>query len=326
MNTPVALIIFNRVQTTERVFAELAKAKPRQLFVIADGPRPDRPDDIEKCAATRRIVERVNWECEVKTNFAEANLGCGRRPATGISWVFDQVERAIILEDDCVPHPSFFRFCDEMLDRYADDERVMMVSGNNFLPDGGSMKYSYTFFRFLNLWGWASWRRAWKHYDFEMETWPQRRHGDWMRTISSDPRIRAFWREIFDSVYTRTSMHDIWDYQFAYAVMGAKGVGIAPCCNLVSNIGWGADATHTTGDSSLANLPAREMRFPLKHPPEVACDREYDEMVFNNVFLHPESPRRRLSVALKDAFSSRFPVQWKRWWFRKRKGHTAGAA
>ncbi len=317
MHTPVALIIFNRVRTTERVFEELAKVKPRQLFVIADGPRPGRPDDVEKCAATRKVIERVDWECEVKTNFADENLGCGMRPATGISWVFEHVDRAIFLEDDCVPHPSFFRFCDEMLERYADDERVMMVSGNNFLPDGGPMARSYTFFRFLNLWGWASWRRAWKHYDFAMESWPRHRNSGWMRAVSDDPRVLAFWRRVFDSVYTHISLRDIWDYQFAYAVMKQGGFGIAPSRNLVSNIGWGEDATHTTGESGLANLPAVEMPFPLDHPPVVAYDRGYDEQVFNHVFLHPRAPNRRLPVVLKDAVSSRFPLRWKRWWFQR---------
>ncbi|MGH8019527.1 MAG: glycosyltransferase family 2 protein [Opitutaceae bacterium] len=317
MHTPVALIIFNRIRTTERVLEELAKVKPRQLFVIADGPRPDRPDDVEKCAATRKLTERVDWECDVKTNFAEKNLGCGMRPATGISWVFEHVDRAIFLEDDCVPHPSFFRFCGEMLERYAKDERVMMVSGNNFLSDGGGMGHSYTFFRFLNLWGWASWRRAWKYYDFSMESWPQERNSDWLRGISKDPRIRNYWRRIFDSVYTHISMRDIWDFQFACAVMKQGGLGIAPSRNLVSNIGWGEGATHTIGDSHLANLPANEMPFPLRHPPVVAYDRHYDEQVFDEVFLHPKAPNRRLSVVLKDAVSSRFPLRLKRWWFQR---------
>jgi hypothetical protein len=317
MHTPVALIIFNRVQTTERVFEALARVKPRQLFVIADGPRPDRPDDVEKCAAARKVIQRVDWECDVRTNFADENLGCGTRPATGISWVFEHVDRAIILEDDCVPDPSFFRFCDEMLERYAHDERVMMVSGNNFLPDGGSMAHSYTFFRFLNLWGWATWRRAWKHYDFGMESWPKHRNSRWLRTISEDPRTQAFWRRVFDSVYTRISERDIWDYQFAYAVMQQGGVGIAPSLNLVSNIGWGSDATHTTGDSDLANLPAREMPFPLKHPPAVAYDREYDEKVFNNVFQQPRAPSRRLRARVKNALDARCPLRLKRWWFQR---------
>ncbi|BET69695.1 hemolytic protein HlpA [Opitutales bacterium ASA1] len=325
MHTPVAFIIFNRPDTTERVFAALRAAKPRKLFVIADGPRPGRPDDVAKCAAARAIIDRVDWECEVHRNFAEHNLGCGQRPATGLSWVFEHVDRAIILEDDCVPHPSFFRYCDELLERYADDERVMMVSGNNFLPDGGAMPHSYTFFRFLNLWGWATWRRAWQGYDFEMKSWPSRRRAGWVRALSPDPRIQRFWSKIYDSVYTHISLRDIWDYQFAYSVMERGGLGIAPSCNLVSNIGWGADATHTTGTSDLAALPAREMEFPLRHPTAVEYDQAYDELVFNTVFSRPGSDNRRKLARVRDALSERVPLDLKRWWFeRSRRGGAGG--
>ena len=156
MTTPVALLIFNRPECTERVFAAIRQAKPSMLLAIADGPRPDRPDDIAKCAAARAIIDRVDWDCEVFKNYADTNLGCGVRPATGISWVFDRVETAIILEDDCIPHPDFFRYCDELLTRYRDDERVMHISGNNFWAGKYQHEDSYLFSRYTLSWGWAT--------------------------------------------------------------------------------------------------------------------------------------------------------------------------
>src|SRR5437868_7090749 len=158
--TPVALIIFRRPQFTEQVFQALARVQPRQLFVIADGPRPDVEGEAELCRATRAIIDRVDWQCEVIKNYLETNLGCGRRPATGISWVFDQVEEAIILEDDCVPGPSFFPFCEELLARYRDDERIMHIAGSTYEHGLLPTPYSYCFSHFNGAWGWASWRRA----------------------------------------------------------------------------------------------------------------------------------------------------------------------
>ncbi len=158
IRTPVALIIFNRPDTTERVFAEIAKARPPKLFIIADGPREDRPGEAERCASARAIVDRVDWNCEVQKNYSDVNLGCGARPATGISWVFDQVEEAIILEDDCIAHPTFFRFCDELLEKYRDDERIMHIAGNNFQFGNQRTSFSYFFSHHNICWGWASWR------------------------------------------------------------------------------------------------------------------------------------------------------------------------
>src|SRR5712692_5523584 len=145
LTTPVALIIFNRPETTARVFAEIAKARPSRLLLVADGPRLDHPEDVEKCTATRAIVEQVDWPCEVLTNFSEANLGCKMRPVSGINWVFENVEEAIILEDDCLPHPSFFPFCQELLERYRDDQRVMMIGGTNLLGEWRTGAQNYFF-------------------------------------------------------------------------------------------------------------------------------------------------------------------------------------
>ena len=172
LQTPIALVIFNRPELTARVFAEIAKVKPRQLFVIADGPRPGREQDVELCAAARKIIERVDWDCELILDYSDVNLRPHRRIVSGITNAFREVEELIVLEDDCVPHPTFFRFCEELLERYRDDERVMHIAGNHFQPQTRrQMPYSYTFARWNISWGWATWRRAWQHFDLEVRRW-----------------------------------------------------------------------------------------------------------------------------------------------------------
>ncbi len=293
MKTPIAFIIFNRPNTTERVFAEIAKAKPQKLFVIADGPRSDRPGETEKCAATRAVIERVDWPCEVIKNYSETNLGCGRRPATGISWVFEQVEKAIILEDDCLPHPTFFRFCEELLEKYRDDERVMMIGGTNSLFSQRQPPYSYHFSRIGTSWGWATWRRAWQHFDFEIKLWPALRNTPWLQDILEDPKAVAHCQDLYDKTYAGSDQVDYWDHQWSFTCWAQNGLVILPNINLVSNLGFGLDATHTLSPkSNLANIAAAEMKFPLQHPPYVVRDAEADRLRLEQAF--PEKRQQPL--------------------------------
>ncbi len=171
MRTAVALIIFNRPDTTARVFREIATARPPKLFVSADGPRTGHPEDAERCDAARAVVDRVDWDCDVLRNYLEVNLGCGRRPATGISWILEHVDEAIILEDDCVPDPTFFRFCEELLERFREDRRVMHIAGNNFQFGRKRGPFSYFFSSHNISHGWASCRRAWQHFDMGAKLW-----------------------------------------------------------------------------------------------------------------------------------------------------------
>ena len=201
MHTPVAFFIFNRPDFTERVFAEIAKARPRKLLVIADGPRLEQPGDVDSCVATRAIINRVDWDCEVLRNYSDANLGCGRRQSTGMIWIFEQVEEAIILEDDTLPHPSFFRFCEELLEKYRDDERVMHISGDNWLFGQKQMAHSYYFSRYCLSWGWAGWRRAFRIYDPAIELWPVLRDTSWLLDVLRDHRAAEHWKKIFDLTY-----------------------------------------------------------------------------------------------------------------------------
>lgn len=294
LDTPVAFIIFNRPDKAARVFAEIAKAKPKRLFVIADGPRPDRPDDVEKCRATRAAVERVDWDCEVVKNYSDVNLGCGRRPATGISWVFEQVEEAVILEDDCVPHPTFFRFCSELLKRYRDDERIMMVGGFLLYENPGASSYYFSHFPAC-VGGWATWRRAWRHWDGTMKQWPALRETPWLREMLGHAKAARHWKTVLDHAHAHSNHADFWDYQWMFACWVHGGLCALPARNnLINNIGFDEDSTHTTspGDRR-ANLPVTEMEFPLRHPPVVAPDAEFDRFRLDRAMAANLSPARQ---------------------------------
>jgi hypothetical protein len=270
LGTPVVFIIYRRSDLTARVFAEIRRAKPPKLLVIADGPGVDRPGDPARCQATRAVIDKVDWDCEVIGNYSEVNLGCKVRVASGLDWAFNTVEEAIILEDDCVPHPTFFRFCQELLDKYRSDERVMMISGDNFGEGCQGTENSYYFSRSFHMWGWASWRRAWRNYDLQMALWPSLRGKDRLTDLLSEPRLVNHWQPIFDDTYS--GKIDTWDYQWQFAGFVQGGLSIMPAVNLVSNIGMGQDATHTKVDTGWGNLPTAGMKFPLKHPNNVCSE------------------------------------------------------
>jgi hypothetical protein len=247
------------------------------LLVVADGPRPDRPDERVLCDRARAVVEHIDWECEVRKHYSESNLGCRRRVSSGLDWIFGEVEQAIILEDDCLPDPSFFLFCEELLERYRDDERVGHINGTNFQFGRQRTEYSYYFSRYNQVWGWASWRRAWKGYDVDIRLWPEIRSGRWLRDMLGDRRFVPFWRYVLDMVY-RHEM-DTWDYQWFFHCWTQSRLGIVPNVNLVSNLGFGANSTNTRGRSKFGNMQREEIPFPLEHPPFVLRDDRADRFM-----------------------------------------------
>jgi hypothetical protein len=269
----VALIIFNRPHTTRAVFERIRAARPPKLLVTADGPRRGRPEEEQLCAAARQIVNEVDWPCEVHTHFSDVNLGCRNGVASGIDWVFSLVSEAIILEDDCLPHPSFFRFCAELLQRYRDDPRVGSIAGSNVHAGPATDGPSYFFSKYPVIWGWATWRRAWAHYDRSASTWPRFRRSAAFRAITL-PAERAHWERTFDSVHS--GGFDTWDYQWVLTCWRTGMLTTVPHCNLISNIGFGPGATHTVGIGAHASLPCTEMPFPLLHPHEFQADRKAD--------------------------------------------------
>ncbi len=188
---PIIFFIFNRPAETFRVFERIREARPEKLLIVADGPRSSRAGEAALCRQTREILDRVDWPCEVLTNFADTNMGCGRRIAGGLDWAFEEVEEGIIVEDDCLPDPSFFRYCAKLLDRYRADERVMMISGDNFQNGVSRTSDSWYFSQLRHCWDWATWRRAWRHFDFAMSDWPQRRASQWIKTVAGRPSGRV---------------------------------------------------------------------------------------------------------------------------------------
>jgi hypothetical protein len=289
VDTPVAFLIFNRPELTARVFAEIAAARPRKLLVVADGPRS--ADERELCERTRAVIDRVDWDCEVLTNYSDVNLGCKRRVSSGLDWVFEQCEEAIILEDDCLPDLTFFRFCAELLEKYRHDERIVIISGNNFQFGRNPTPYSYYYSLYGHTWGWASWRRAWRYYDLDMKLWPTSRQTSWLHDFLGDNSAVDYWAKIFDSTYA--GKIDTWDYQWLFARWIQNGLAITPGVNLVTNLGFNEDATHTKDAKSiLAKLPIGQMTFPIQHPPSVFQDEEADRYTFEQHYGAPRGLRQ----------------------------------
>ncbi|MDZ4154489.1 MAG: nucleotide-diphospho-sugar transferase [Methylicorpusculum sp.] len=275
-------LVFNRPDVTAQVFAAIRQAKPPRLYVAADGPRDGRPDEAERVARAREIATAVDWPCEVKTLFRDKNLGCKHAVSSAITWFFEQEEQGIILEDDCLPHLNFFSYCERVLNQYANDKRVMAITGDNFQVGQLRGDASYYFSLYNHVWGWASWRRAWSCYDVDMCFWPEwKKTNDW-KQLCKDPVARRYWQKIFDSMYRREI--DTWDYQWTASIWYHGGLTATPNVNLVSNIGFGPDSTHTTAiDSPLAGMLMSEIGEIL-HPSSVQQDIEADRLVFDHVF------------------------------------------
>jgi len=262
---------FNRPQTLSRVFAAVREARPPRLLLVCDGPRADRPGEAERCAEVRRILEGVDWPCDVQRNYSDVNLGCRARIASGIEWVFSREEEAIFLEDDTLPDASFFPFCDELLARYREDVRVQMVCGWNLLGRGDLGGASYWFSSHTRIWGWASWRRAWRGYDVTMADWPAfTLTSAWTQRTADE---RAGWKPFFAAV--KDARVDTWDAQLTLLAWRTGRLSIIPATNLVTNIGFGADSTNT-GSTVNPSPPVHAMRQPLVHPSVVAPSPRLD--------------------------------------------------
>jgi hypothetical protein len=279
LSTPVAFIIFNRPDTTARVFQAIRQARPQKLLVIADGPRIDRSDEAEKCAATRAIIDQVDWECKVLTNYSDINLGCKHRVSSGIDWVFSEVEEAIILEDDCLPTPSFFQFCQTILERYRHDDRISMIGGTNYQQEHSRTSSSYYFSKYAHIWGWATWKRAWKNYDVDMKTWTECKRNNLVQSAFHDAYEQKYWSDEFDKVYAGEI--NTWDYQWLYTCFAQSRLSIVPNRNLISNLGFGPDATHTLGESPWANMPTYDT-WEINHPRLITRNLEADLYTFNH--------------------------------------------
>ena len=282
LKTPILLIIFNRPNKTSQDFEQIRKAKPPQLYVSGDGPRKGYEGEEEKIKSVREIVSRVDWSCEVKTLFRDKNLGCKEGVSSAITWFFEQEEQGIILEDDCVPHLDFFTFCESLLVRYAGDDRVSVITGANFQNGKIRGSASYYFSKYIHVWGWATWRRAWKHYQGDINFWPKWKTSDAWTKFKSDKIERRYWQKIFDSCYSKQI--DTWDYQWLASTWYKGGLTATPNVNLVSNIGFGDGATHTKSkNSKLSNRQTMELNH-ITHPKQIIIDKEADRFAFDYAF------------------------------------------
>jgi hypothetical protein len=282
LSTAVLFLVFNRPETTRQVFEAIRQAKPTRLYVAADGPRASREGEAERCEKVRNIATAVDWPCELKTLFRQDNLGCKSAVSSGITWFFDHEEHGIILEDDCLPHPDFFKFCSTLLVRYAADTRVWAITGDNFQNGVQRGDGSYYFSRYNHVWGWASWRRAWRKADMGIRFWPVWKYSSAWKRFWPDSVARLYWGRIFDRMY-RAEI-DSWAYPWTASVWFHGGLTATPNVNLVSNIGFGEDSTHTTSaNSPLSNMVTAEL-CEIHHPTAVSWDSEADQYVFEHTF------------------------------------------
>jgi hypothetical protein len=298
---PVLVIGFNRPDFTQAAFEALRSVKPRQLFFAVDGPRNQAAREASIVSQVQSAVSLIDWDCEVRTLFRTSNLGCKLAVSKAITWFFDNVSAGIILEDDCLPAASFFYFAADLLDRYRDDDRIAMISGDNFSPHDNETKYDYRFSIFPHIWGWASWRRAWQCYDPEMRQWPQVRNGGFVRDLIGEQRLTDYWLTVFDRTYS--GQIDTWDFQWTFCCWMNRWLAITPNINLVSNIGCGdGRATNTLHRGNpAANLPRGEMRFPIRHPPNVVRDLSADAITMSKLCWRP-SILHRISYRLGKQF------------------------
>ena len=286
-DTPVLFVVFNRPDTTAAVFNRIRDIKPERLFLAADGPREGVAGEKERCKEVRRIIEKVEWDCDVKTLFRTKNMGCARAVSHAITWFFNQVPEGIILEDDCLPDVSFFWYCRELLQKYRTTDRVKLIGGNNYQNGRRRGPGSYYFSRYPETWGWASWRRAWEHFNFEMNDLEETLATPTMVNLFGSSRERQYWFRQFRQ--TAKGEMNAWDYQFTYAILKAGGIAVSPQVNLVENIGLYNHPTHVSLRDSRKSVRPQRLHFPLIHPPMVvdeAADR------YTHAQIYSRSPGR----------------------------------
>lgn len=286
MQSAVTLIFFNRPDTLEKVFTKVKMAKPPKLFLVQDGAREGSATDADNILKCRAIVENVDWDCEVYKNYSDVNLGCGVRPQSGITWALSYVDSTIILEDDCVPEMSFFTFCDEMLERYQNDERICYISGLNHFEEwdfGGS---SYGFTKGGAIWGWATWKRAWSRYDYSVSGIRDAYTQKLLKKVLRGDYKRLFWWQETNKRVSNNVKISYWDAQWGFTKYSQNQLVVVPRYNLISNIGVGLDSTHALRVSTAHkkycdynNMPVKPLEFPLVHPNHMLCDTAYDRML-----------------------------------------------
>jgi len=296
MKAPVAVIIFNRPDNVSKLIECLKEERDRELFVISDGARKNVPDEAEKVKVCRDMFK--TWPSNTYFNLADSNMGCKDRVSSGLDWVFEHTDRAIILEDDCHPHHDFFRFADELLERLENDSRVMSICGTNLFSLGDNFNWSYCFSKYQNCWGWATWKRSWELYDHNLSGLPAAKQTDFLREYLGSRRAAMYWHYILDKV--REGQINSWAYIWSFSSFLCRGLHVIPQYNLVENVGFGAEATHTEKVPPYLMANTNSITFPLKHPPIVSSLDRYDKTIEDTIFS--KSIYQRILWCLRKVF------------------------
>lgn len=281
LNTAVLFLVFNRAETTKEVFKAIRKAKPPRLYVAADGPRDGKEEEVKRVDEVRKIATNVDWDCETYTLFREENLGCKRAVSGAIDWFFEYEEMGIILEDDCLPSLSFFNFCEDLLEKYKYDNRIFIVSGYNKQNKWNPEKYDYFFSNLGGIWGWASWRRAWRYYDSDMTDLNEFIEEGYLNQLFDRKTAEIRGKNLLNAPTSS------WAYPWGFARHLNSGLACVPSKSLITNIGFGEQATHTTRKIDDINL--HELSLPIKNNKFVVADNEYDRL-----FLRKKSTIERV--------------------------------
>lgn len=289
--TPILFLGFNRPDTTKQVLRVLEKLQPDILYVAIDGPRKNVPGDLKKCDEVKVLFDSLNWSCAVHKRFLDQNLGCGFAVSSAITWFFENVEEGIIIEDDCIPDISFFYYCASLLEYYRANENIFHIGGNNYQDGIKRGNGDYYFSIFPHIWGWATWRRAWLKYSIIV---PEKLSMRQRNFVKSRRIIQTFDKKF---MAVRSNRIDTWDYQWQYWCWYYNGLSITPNINLVSNIGFGIDSTHTKQENSIqSNMPSHPINRELKHPSVIKINKKADRYTFNKIFKSRKNLRYYLSL------------------------------
>ena len=276
--TPILFIIFNRIETTKLVFESIKKIRPEKLYLAADGPRNNNLEEIKKTNEVRNyVISNIDWECQIYKFFNDKNLGCKYGVSGAISWFFENEEKGIILEDDCLPSKSFFWFCDYLLKKYQNENQIMHIAGMTYVEKKNNQEnYSYHFCKVGGIWGWATWKRAWKKYEIEMDSYPQAiKENVFEDLFIGENKLKTYYQNLFKKNYENRFS---WDYQWTFTKIINNSINIMPSKNLVKNIGYGAyGATHTKdNDYKISKMKLNELNFPLKDPKFLVIDSKFN--------------------------------------------------
>ncbi len=302
MTTPVVFVIFKRPELTRQSFARIREARPPRLYILADGPRADKPGEDELCEATRRETENVDWPCEVIREFSDKNLGCQERIGGSLGKIFEREETAIIVEDDCLPDPSFFPYCEAMLEHYKDTPQVGQISGLNVLWNRYKPPHDIFFSKYAMCWGWATWADRWQHWDRHLEAWPGLRDDAAFHEWLGLPREWPYWEGVFDKLHSKSSPWDTWAFPWIFTNFARRWLSVTPSRNLVTNVGFGEASTHTAQDNPSLQPPACRIEPPYSSPNSIAADAEADALTFRTYFLYEEArpwPRLRNTMKIR---------------------------